>query len=435
MRIDRSHKGWVNSVDILNFLRDNGAYASESECHYLVKFFDVDLDGRLDYLEFLHIMFPCTNPELRAIASQKPDYGVDSYQGLPALLEKHLAILLEKELQHHRRIEPLRQDLALRSDYSASECFRQIDVYNSGVMDIDNLCRFLRRNSYFPSEDELGDIIRRIDKDADNVVDLPELREAIEPVEASARPPIRVHSPPVQSTARSYAASGSPIRTRVAPAVRTASPKRLSASPVRQPAYTTPIKGHSPQKHRFGYSGMADTTLSTNYATPAKVAAAVASPHRGYAYSPERTRLVDLKHSCLDSPMKPLEEEKFVQMVKDQISIESELEKVKKDLSLCSDFNLIDAFRLIDPSAKGYVTTLDMQDNLKSLGLNPSYDEVSLFFRRYDLDNDGRLRYSDFCEAFTPKDREYSDLVGNRAAFHSRHLHHPEEYFAPATRA
>ena len=69
LRIDRAHKGWVNSIDILNFLKDNAIHATESECHYLVKFFDVDLDGRLDYLEFLHIMFPCTNPDLRAIAS------------------------------------------------------------------------------------------------------------------------------------------------------------------------------------------------------------------------------------------------------------------------------------------------------------------------------------------------------------------------------
>ena len=192
LRIDRSHKGWVNSVDLLNFLRDNGIFATETECHYLVKFFDVDLDGRLDYLEFLHIMFPCTNPELRAIASQKPDYGVDSCGSLPYSVEKQLANLIEKEIAHHRRIEPLRQDLAIRSDYTPSDCFRQIDVYNSGVVELENLSHFLRRNSYFLSEDELGDIIRRIDKDADNVINLPELKEAIDPIEPSARPPIRV---------------------------------------------------------------------------------------------------------------------------------------------------------------------------------------------------------------------------------------------------
>lgn len=153
LRIDRAHKGWVNSIDILNFLKDNCIHATESECHYLVKFFDVDLDGRLDYLEFLHIMFPCTNPDLRAIASQKPDYGVDSFQSLPHSLEKHLALLIEKEINHHRLIEPFRQLLASRPDYSPSDCFRQIDILNTGEITMDNLSRFLRRNGHFLNED------------------------------------------------------------------------------------------------------------------------------------------------------------------------------------------------------------------------------------------------------------------------------------------
>lgn len=84
-------------------------------------------------------MFPCTNPDLRAVASQKPDYGVDKFQQLPYALEKHLALLIEKEIQHHRRIEPLRQDLAIRSDYSIIDCFRQIDILNSGEVRMANL--------------------------------------------------------------------------------------------------------------------------------------------------------------------------------------------------------------------------------------------------------------------------------------------------------
>ncbi len=130
-----------------------------------------------------------------------------------------------------------------------------------------------------------------------------------------------------------------------------------------------------------------------------------------------------------------LEEEKFVQLVKDQIAIENDLEKAKKDLALCDDFNLIDAFRVLDPIAKGSVTILDLQENIKCLGIYPSYDECQLFFRHYDTDNDGRLRYSNFCSAFTAKDKEFADLVLNREAYHSRHLHRREDYFSINTRA
>ena len=59
---------------------------------------------------------------------------------------------------------------------------------------------------------------------------------------------------------------------------------------------------------------------------------------------------------------------------------------------------------------------------------------MSLFFRHYDTDNDGRLRYSNFCSAFTPKDREFANLLLNREPYHSRHLHRREDYFALNTR-
>ena len=35
LRIDRAHKGWVNSVDIHNFLRDNAVLALRDQQHFL----------------------------------------------------------------------------------------------------------------------------------------------------------------------------------------------------------------------------------------------------------------------------------------------------------------------------------------------------------------------------------------------------------------
>jgi hypothetical protein len=40
--------------------------------------------------------------------------------------------------------------------------------------------------------------------------------------------------------------------------------------------------------------------------------------------------------------------------------------------------------------------------------------------RRYDQDSDGRMLYSDFCDAFTPKDPYYASDLANRQA---RFLH------------
>jgi Ca2+-binding EF-hand superfamily protein len=58
---------------------------------------------------------------------------------------------------------------------------------------------------------------------------------------------------------------------------------------------------------------------------------------------------------------------------------------------------------MIDRTAKGWVTSPELTEALGDLGLYSHKEDVYLFLRRYDRDSDGRLLYSDFCDAFTPK--------------------------------
>jgi hypothetical protein len=45
-RIDRDFNGFISSLNILNFLRDNNVYhITEADCYYIIKFFDSDEDG------------------------------------------------------------------------------------------------------------------------------------------------------------------------------------------------------------------------------------------------------------------------------------------------------------------------------------------------------------------------------------------------------
>ena len=48
------------------------------------------------------------------------------------------------------------------------------------------------------------------------------------------------------------------------------------------------------------------------------------------------------------------------------------------------------------------------------------------FVRRYDIDSDGRLLYSDFCDAFTPKDPFYANELAQR---HGQYLHSGQSHF------
>ena len=53
-RIDRDQDGKISSIEILNFLRDNGVEeATEADTYYIVKYFDSNDDELLDYEDLL----------------------------------------------------------------------------------------------------------------------------------------------------------------------------------------------------------------------------------------------------------------------------------------------------------------------------------------------------------------------------------------------
>lgn len=53
----------------------------------------------------------------------------------------------------------------------------------------------------------------------------------------------------------------------------------------------------------------------------------------------------------------------LLKALKEQIILERDLEKAKIDMiDTCPDFNLFDAFRLIDKSAKGYIAAYELKD-------------------------------------------------------------------------
>lgn len=112
-----------------------------------------------------------------------------------------------------------------------------------------------------------------------------------------------------------------------------------------------------------------------------------------------------------------------------------DLERQKQILVEQGDFNLMDAFNMMDAKSLGWVSAPQILTFLVECDQFNHKDDVYNFTRRFDRDNDSRLLYSDFCEAFTPKDTYYSHALSNRIA---RYIHQKEipklNYFTEATR-
>jgi len=83
-------------------------------------------------------------------------------------------------------------------------------------------------------------------------------------------------------------------------------------------------------------------------------------------------------------------------------------------LTACDDFNLMDAFGMLDLEGSGMLTVEQLYRVLLALDLNLVIDDCKLFFRRHNQEQDGRLKYSEFTEAFLPLDEKYARLLGTR---------------------
>jgi len=104
----------------------------------------------------------------------------------------------------------------------------------------------------------------------------------------------------------------------------------------------------------------------------------------------------------------------LIDVLKQFIQIEKELEVAKQDLSLRPDFNLLDFFRTFDVDGRGSISSGELSEGMKRYGIFANKEELYLLLRRFDKDNDGKLKFSDFTEAFTCKQQEYANLLNNR---------------------
>jgi EF hand len=125
----------------------------------------------------------------------------------------------------------------------------------------------------------------------------------------------------------------------------------------------------------------------------------------------------------------------MVNLFREQLELEKRLERVKIDLSLRTDFNLIDAFRIFDQDGKGWISAVEIKEGLGLMNIFANADDLQLFLARYDKDDDGKLRYSEFCDSFLPNDPFHASLLAKKAPLHMYHMQmQREKIFYPETR-
>ena len=87
---------------------------------------------------------------------------------------------------------------------------------------------------------------------------------------------------------------------------------------------------------------------------------------------------------------------------------------MKINLSLRDDFNLIDAFGILDEDGKGDINPQELHVALRKLDIPATQEDCYLHFLRFNREVDGLLKYSEFTSAFMPMDQHYARQLGSK---------------------
>jgi Ca2+-binding EF-hand superfamily protein len=116
--------------------------------------------------------------------------------------------------------------------------------------------------------------------------------------------------------------------------------------------------------------------------------------------------------------------------------IEGKLEKKRRELSLRSDFNMCDVFKMFGGLSRGKqgIDCDDLYSTITgNLDLNVTKDEVFIMFYKLDKDGDGLISFEEFQNCFMPRAHEYAILLQSRGGFYGSESDY-NKYFDGPTR-
>lgn len=264
-----------------------------------------------------------------------------------------------------------------------------------------------------------------------------------------ASPEKRVGYPP-RSGGSPLRKEASPYRKEASPRRREASPIRKEASPIKEAAQSlarrmeelenslrtsSPLRVTSPVKNHKGQTSALESTIEGTASSSLRKSqiykdfsrtqskSPIRNASRQTLQTPEKGASVRSQHNSTQKNIKKtlnfdenVSHYILIQTLKQFIVLDKDLETSKQDLTLKSDFNLLDFFRTFDITNHGAVSCRELEAGLIKYGIYPNKEELHLLFKRLDVDNDNLLRFSDFAETFTPRQKEYANLLHNRNA-------------------
>ena len=156
---------FITPYDIVDYFNTKNIFISYTEAKLLILFYDQNYDGQLTYSEFLPLVQSKNSQKKSSINSPIREMNQD--------IDYYLIKLFQKEVDLVKEIIRLLYDLRIKKDFDCHKIYHAIKNVNK--ITEDSVGDFFEKNQTSFINDELIDIIKRLDINKDGIVDLCEV--------------------------------------------------------------------------------------------------------------------------------------------------------------------------------------------------------------------------------------------------------------------
>ena len=435
--IDTDNKNSINSENLLNFLNKNGICTNLNELQYLILFYDENQDGCLSYTEFLNMILSESNYSLRKLARERIGSTFPKIN-LPFNVEYSIVKLLEKELYLIREISCLINFLKSKCDFNTHELYHLIKGNNEFIKP-ENIKNFLLKNSVKFNDDDIRNIMKRLDFNRDSKIDYCEFHKFFcGNVDNCSCCNICTQCCFNTNSIRTNYSTNNSFQNQF---INNQNNNYNNQIPSDLTLTNSPMRN----SNQINLIPLNSNKTNYNYNNNIKVSPNLTlrnSPHRKNSPCSNRelnpnNYIVEnnncqkticcpnncnncICNICKCNPCRCIAlsyergECTFINFIREIMNIENQIENYKIELSLRSDFNIEDAFKIFELNGRGIINEADLKYGLNLLDIYASDKDIKLLMRRADIRKNNLISYADFFDLIVPFEKNYRNMIENR---------------------
>lgn len=173
-RLSRKTKGGISAFNIANFQSENLFKITNSNAHSILDYYGAQSSERIDkkkltYDQFLKMVLPKENNELRVFITQRECFDVEETEYLSYDTELALANFMQSEVQFFEELREEKEKFDTLG-LDVSRIFRYFGADENDFLNSRNLKKFFDSNGIVVHKHEIESFISRLDFDNDGVV-------------------------------------------------------------------------------------------------------------------------------------------------------------------------------------------------------------------------------------------------------------------------